>query len=108
MPDDEKQGKEPDQVVQQTADALFDGLLAFGEGMLRLGETIERLGVSLANKLLAHKCTEDCAGKEDAHRRLKAEAGEFLESRKALEDDLTHERDPANRRIPKRRRPLPL
>jgi hypothetical protein len=89
MPDDEKQEKEPDQVVQQTADALFDGLLAFGEGMLLLGETIERLGVSLANKLLAHKCTEDCAGKEDAHRRLKAEAGEFLESRKALEDDLT-------------------
>ena len=40
MPDDEKQEKEPDQVVQQTADALFDGLLAFGEGMLRLGETI--------------------------------------------------------------------
>ena len=54
-----------------------------------LGETIERLGVSLANKLLAHKCTEDCAGKEDPHRRLKTEAGEFLESRKALEDDLT-------------------
>ncbi len=89
MPDDEKQKQEPGPIFQQTADALFDGILAFSEGMLRLGETIERLGVSLANKLLAHKCTEDCAGKEDAHRRLKAEAGEFLESRKTLEDDLT-------------------
>ena len=87
MPNDQKQEQEPDQIVQQTADALFDGVLAFGEGMLRLGETIERLGVSLAKKLLAHKCTEDCAGKEDAHRRLKAEAGEFLESRKALAED---------------------
>ncbi len=55
--------------------------------MFRLGETIERLGVSLAKKLLAHKCTEDCAGKEDAHRRLIAEASEYLESRKALEED---------------------
>ncbi len=74
-------------MVQQTADALFDGVSAFSEGMLRLGETIERLGASLAKKLMAHKCTEDCAGKEDAHRRLKAEAGDFLESRKALEED---------------------
>ncbi len=48
MPDDEQQEQESAQVVQQTADALFDGLLAFGEGMIRLGETIERLGVSLA------------------------------------------------------------
>ena len=72
---------------KQIADTLFDGLIAFGEGMLRLGETIERLGVALAQKLLAHKCTEDCAGKEDAHLRLKAEAGEYLESRKALEED---------------------
>ncbi len=87
MPDDEKQDQEPDQIVQQTADALFDGLLAFSEGMFRLGETIERLGVALAKKLLAHKCTEDCAGKEDAHQRLKTEAGEYLESRKALEED---------------------
>ncbi len=89
MPNDEKQEQETGQIVEQTADALLDGILAFSEGMLRLGETIERLSVSLANKLLAHKCTEDCAGKQDAHRRLKAEAGEFLESRKALEDDLT-------------------
>ncbi len=74
-------------MVQQTAEALSDGMLAFGEGMLRLGETIEKLGASLAKKLLAHKCTEDCAGKEDAHQRLKAEAGEYLESRKALEED---------------------
>ena len=44
MPDDEKQEQEPDQIVQQTADALSDGLLAFSEGMLRLGKTIERLG----------------------------------------------------------------
>ena len=87
MPDDEKQEREPDQVVQQTADALFDGVLAFGEGMPRLGETIERLGVSLAKKLLAHKCTEDCAGKEDAHQRLKAEAREYLQSRKAPGED---------------------
>ena len=87
MPDDEKQEQEPDKIVQQTADALFAGLLAFGEGMLRLGETIERLGVSLAKKLLDHKCTEDCAGKEDAHQRLRAEAGEYLESRKVLEED---------------------
>ncbi len=85
----EKQEQEPPQIVQQTADALFDGVLAFGEGLLRLGETMERLGVSLAKKLLAHKCTEDCAGKEDAHRQLKADAAEYLESRKALEDDLT-------------------
>ncbi len=83
----EKQEQEPPQIIQKTADALFDGVLAFGEGMLRLGETIERLGVSLAKKLLAHKCTEDCAGQEDAHRRLKAEAGEYLESRQALEED---------------------
>jgi len=69
MPNDQKQEQEPDQIVQQTADALVDGLLAFSEGMLRLGETIERLGVALAKKLLAHKCTEDCAGKEDGHRR---------------------------------------
>ena len=62
MPNDQKQEQEPDQIVQQTADALVDGLLAFSEGMLRLGETIERLGVALAKKLLAHKCTEDCAG----------------------------------------------
>jgi len=87
MPDDEKQEQKPDKIVQQTADALFDGLLAFGEGMLRLGETIERLGVSLAKKILDHKCTEDCAGKEDAHQRLRAEAGEYLESRKVLEED---------------------
>ncbi len=87
MPIKEKQEQEPPQIIQQTADALFDGVLAFGEGMLRLGETIERLGVSLAKKLLAHKCTEDCAGKEDAHRRLRAEAGEYLESRKGLEED---------------------
>ncbi len=87
MPDDEKQEQKPDKIVQQTADALFDGLLAFGEGMLRLGETIERLGASLAKRLLAHKCTEDCAGKEDSHRRLKAEAREYLESRKALGED---------------------
>ena len=90
MPDDEKQEQDPAQIIQQTADALFDGMLAFGEGMLRLGETIERLGKSLAEKLLAHECTEKCAGKEDAHRGLKAEAGEFLESRKALGED----RDP--------------
>ena len=87
MPDDEQQEQEPAQIIQQTADALFDGILAFGEGMIRLGETIERLGVSLAKKLLAHKCTQDCAGKEDAHRRLQAEAGKYLESRKALEED---------------------
>ena len=87
MPDDEKQEQKPDKIVQQTADALFDGLLAFSEGMLRLGETIERLGVSLAKRLLAHKCTENCAGKEDAHRRLEAEASEYLESRKALGED---------------------
>ena len=87
MPDDEKQEQKPDKIVQQTADALFDGILAFGEGMLRLGETIERLGVSLAKKILDHKCTEDCAGKEDAHQRLRAEAGEYLESRKVLEED---------------------
>ncbi len=87
MPDDENKELEPGQIVQQTADALFDGLLAFGEGMLRLGETVERLGVALAKKLLAHKCTKDCDGKEDAHRQLKAEAGEYLESRNALEED---------------------
>ena len=87
MLDDEKQEQEPGQIIQQTAEALSDGMLAFGEGMLRLGETIESLGVSLAKKLTSHKCTEDCAGKEDAHRRLKAEAGEYLESRKALEED---------------------
>ncbi len=55
--------------------------------MLRLGETVERLGVALSKKLLAHKCTKDCDGKEDAHRQLKAEAGEYLESRKTLEED---------------------
>ena len=87
MPDDEKQEQETGRIVQQTADALLDGILAFSEGMLRLGETIERLGVSLAKRLLAHKCTENCAGKEDAHRRLKAEASEYLESRKALGED---------------------
>ena len=87
MPDDEKQEQETGQIVQQTADALLDGILAFSEGMLRLGETIERLGVSLAKRLLAHKCTENCAGKEDAHRRLKAEASEYLESRTALGED---------------------
>ena len=87
MRDDEKEQQEPGPIVQQTADALFDGVLAFGEGMVRLGETIERLGVALAKKLLAHKCTEDCAGKEDAHRRLKAEAAEYLESRKAPRED---------------------
>ena len=90
MPDDEKQEQGPGQMVQQTADALFDGILAFSEGLLRLGDTIEWLGESLAKNLLAHECTEDCAGKEDAHRRLKAEAGEYLESRKALGED----RDP--------------
>ncbi len=83
----EEQELESAPIVQQTADALFDGVLAFGDGLLRLGEMIERLGVSLAKKLLAHKCTEDCAGKEDAHQQLKAEAGEFLESRKALKED---------------------
>ena len=87
MPDDEKQEQGPSQVVQQTADALFDGLLAFGEGMLRLGEAVERLSVALAKKLLTHRCIEDCAGKEDAHRRLKAEAGEYLDSRNGLEED---------------------
>jgi len=87
MPVDEKREQEPAPVVQRTADALLDGILAFGEGMLRLGETIEWLGESLAKKLLAHKCTEDCGGKEDAHRRLNAEAGEYLESRKALGED---------------------
>ena len=87
MPDDEKQEQEPGQMVQQIADALFEGIIAFSDGMLRLGETIERLSVSLAKKLMAHKCTEDCAGKEDAHRRLKAEAGEYLESRKALREE---------------------
>ena len=87
MTNDEKQEQEPDKIVQQTADALSDGMLAFSEGMLRLGETIERLGVSLAKKLLAHKCAEDCAGKEDAHQRLKAEAGEYLESRNTAGED---------------------
>ncbi len=87
MPNDEKQEQEPSQIVQQTAEALSDGMLAFSEGMLRLGETIERLGTSLAKKLMAHKCTEDCAGKEDAHRRLKAEAGEYLESRETAGED---------------------
>ncbi len=72
--------------VSLAAEALFDGILAFGEGMLRLGEIIERLGESLAKKLLAHKCTEDCSGKEDAHQQWKAEAGEYLES-SALEED---------------------
>jgi hypothetical protein len=43
--------------------------------------------VALAKKLLAHKCTEDCADKKDAHQRLKAEAGEYLESRKVLKED---------------------
>ena len=87
MPAKEKQEQEPGQLVQQTAEALSDGMLAFGEGMLRLGETIEKLGLSLAKKLMGHKCTEDCAGKEDVHRQLKAEAGEFLESRKVLAED---------------------
>ena len=87
MPIKEKQEQEPDKIVQQTADALSDGMLAFSEGMLRLGETMERLGVSLAKKLMAHKCTEDCAGKEDAHQRLKAEASEYLESMKVLKED---------------------
>ena len=54
MPEDQQQEQEPGQIVQQTADALFDGVLAFGEGILRLGETIEGLGVALAKKLLAH------------------------------------------------------
>ncbi len=84
---DPKQEQEPGKMVQQTADALFEGVLAFSDGMLRLGETIERLGESLAKKLLAHKCTKDCDGKEDAHRRLKAEADEYLESRKTLKED---------------------
>ncbi len=84
---DPKQEQEPGKMVQQTADSLFDGILAFSDGMLRLGEAVERLSVALAKKLLAHKCTEDCAGKEDAHQRLKAEAGEYLESRKALKED---------------------
>ncbi len=52
MPDDEKQQKESGQIVQQTAHALLDGILAFGDGMLRLGETVESLGVALAQKLL--------------------------------------------------------
>ncbi len=56
MPEDEEQEQEPGQIVQQTAEALIGGILAFGEGMLRLGETIERLGASLAKRLLAHKC----------------------------------------------------
>ncbi len=90
MPNDEKQETEPAQIIQQAADALFDGILAFGEGMLSLGETIERLGESLAKNLLAHECTEKCAGKEHAHQRLKAEAGEYLESRDAPGED----RDP--------------
>ena len=85
MPDDENQNQEAGPIFQQTADAL--GILAFGDGLLRLGEIIERLGVSLAKTLLAHKCTEDCAGKEDAHRQLKAEAGEYLESRRELRED---------------------
>ena len=55
--------------------------------MLPLGGTAERLGVALAKNLLAHRCTEDCAGKEDALRRLKAEAGEYPESMKVLEED---------------------
>ncbi len=87
MPDDENQEQEPGQIVQQTADALFDGILAFSDGMLRLGEAVERLSVALAKKLLAHRCTEDCDGKEDAHQRLKTEAGEHLESMKVLEED---------------------
>jgi len=87
MPDDENQELEPGQIVQQTADALFDGILAFSDGMLRLGEAVERLSVALAKKLLAHKCTEDCAGKKDVHQRLKADAGEYLESRKVLKED---------------------
>ncbi len=87
MPNDAKQEQEPAQIIQQTADALSDGILAFSEGMLRLGETIERLGASLAKNLLAHICTGKCAGKEDAHRRLKAEAGENLESRQAPGED---------------------
>ena len=90
MPDDEKQEQEPARIIQQAADALLDGILAFGEGMLSLGETIERLGESLAKSLLAHECTEKCAGKEDVHRRLKTESGEYLESRKAPWED----RDP--------------
>ena len=87
MPIKEKQEQEPGQLVQQTAEALSDGMLAFGEGLLRLGETIEMLGASLAKKLMGHKCTEDCAGKEDAHQRLKAEAGEYLESRETAGED---------------------
>ncbi len=87
MPNDEQREQESDQIIQQTADALLDGILAFGEGMLRLGETIERLGESLAKNLLAHVCTEKCAGKEDAHRRLKVEAGEYLESREAPQEE---------------------
>ena len=59
MPNDEKQEQEPVQIIQQAADVLLDGILAFGEGILRLGETIERLVESLAKKLLAPKCTED-------------------------------------------------
>ncbi len=59
MLDEEKQEQEPAQIIQQTADALSDGILAFGEGMLRLGEAIERLGESLAKTLLAHVCTDD-------------------------------------------------
>ena len=43
--------------------------------------------MALAQKLLAHKCTEDCAGKEDAHRQLKAEAAEYLEFRKAVKEE---------------------
>ncbi len=87
MPNDEKQEQEPARIIQQAAATLFDGILAFGEGMLSLGETIERLGESLAKNLLAHECTEKCAGKEHAHRRLKAEAGAYLESRKAVAKD---------------------
>ncbi len=70
MPNDEKQEQEPAQIVQQTADALSDGILAFGEGMLRLGETIERLGESLAKSLLSHEFTKKYAGRECGHQRL--------------------------------------
>ena len=83
MPNHEKREQEPARIIQQAADTLFDGVLAFSEGMLRLGETTERLGESLAKNLLAHKCIEMCAGKGGAHQRLRAEAGEYLESPKA-------------------------
>jgi hypothetical protein len=42
MPNDEKQEKEPAQIIQRAADALFDGILAFGEGMLSRRTVVNR------------------------------------------------------------------